>query len=153
MVEFALVAPFFMFLVCIVFDLGLTLLTQKVMDNAVREAARIIRTNQTAGSASLFVSSLCNDMRGLVPCGNLQYYVQSGDSFSNMNAGVATDANGNLQFNGTFSPGSPGQDVIVQVAYNRPTLLPWIVPALYGPNAVITTSNLLVSTVAFQNEP
>lgn len=152
-VEFALVAPLFIFLVCTVFDQGLTLLTQKVMDNAVLDATRIIRTNHTAGSVAAFRSRLCIDMHGSVPCGLLQYYVQSGDSFSTMNAGVVTNPAGNLRFNGTFNPGSPGQDVIVQVAYKRPTLVPLIIPVRSGPNIVIAATNLLVSTVAFQNEP
>jgi Flp pilus assembly protein TadG len=150
--EFALIAPFFIFFISVVFDLGLTLFTQTLLNNAARDAARLIETNQSGGSAA-FATKLCNDMEGMVPCGSLQYYVQSANSFAAMNASVQTSG-GNLKFNGTFSPGSPGQEVVVQVAYNRPTIIPWAVPYLNGPDVVISNaSNLLVSTVSFQNEP
>jgi hypothetical protein len=93
-------------------------------------------------------------MEGLVPCANLQYYVQSAASFGAMSAGVTTNGSGNLKSNGTFSPGTPGEDVVVQVAYNRPTLLPWVMRYINGTMGTASdTSNLLVATLAFQNEP
>lgn len=152
--EFALVGPFFIFFVCVIIDLGLLLFTQSVLNNAVRDAARLVMTDQTGGSAASFSAKLCDDMGSLVSCSNLQYYVQSADSFSDMSTAVTTNASGNLANAGTFSPGSPGQDVVVQVAYNRPTLLPWTIPFVDGTSVTLSKpSNLLVATVAFQNEP
>lgn len=152
-VEFAMVGPIFIFLMCVGFDLGLMLFTQSVLNNAVRDAARLIETNQ-GGGASAFSSKLCSDMEGLVPCANLQYYVQSAASFGAMSAGVTTDAGGNLKSNGTFSPGTAGEDVVAQVAYNRPTLMPWAMRYINGTiGKASKDSTLLVATVIFQNEP
>jgi len=152
-VEFALVGPLFIFMICIAFDLGLLLFTQSVLNNAARDASRLIQTNQGGGS-SAFSTALCNDVTGLIPCASLQYYVQSAASFGAMSAGVLTDAGGNLKNAGTYSAGAPGSDVVVQVAYNRPTIVPWIIPYLNGADAKISKDfNLLVATIAFQNEP
>ncbi len=153
-VEFAMVGPFFIFLICVAFDLGLLLFTQSVLNNAARDASRLIMTNQAATSSSAFTTQLCNDMEGMVPCGDLQYYVQSGATFSAMNASVQTNSGGNLQSNGVYLPGTPGEDVIVQVAYNRPTLMPWSLEYINGTSSLLSKStNLLVATVVFQNEP
>jgi Flp pilus assembly protein TadG len=153
-VEFALVGPLFVFLVAVAFDLGLVVFTQSVMDNAVRDAARLIETNQSGSTASAFAAKLCTDMEGLIPCSDLQYYVQAAGSFSAISPAVHTNSSGDLQFNGSFAPGTPGQDVVVQVAYKRPTLIPWTLVYLDGTTSTISkTSNLLVSTVVFQNEP
>jgi hypothetical protein len=111
-------------------------------------------TNQAGASSSAFSTQLCNDMGGLISCSDLQYYVQSAPSFGAMNAAVQTNSSGNLQSNGVFVPGLPGEDVIVQVAYNRPTLVPWVLDYINGTSATISKkSNLLVATVVFQNEP
>src|SRR5580698_10447507 len=86
-IEFAMVGPVYIFLVVVRFDLGLLLFTQSVLNTAARDAARIIETNQGGGS-SAFSAKLCSDMEGLVPCANLEYYVQSAASFSAMSAAV-----------------------------------------------------------------
>jgi Flp pilus assembly protein TadG len=151
-VEFALVGPLFVFLMAVAFDLGLLLFTQSVLNAATLTASRIIMTNQTGGSSTSFTTALCNNMEGLVPCADLQYYVQSASSFSAMNP-IGTSG-GNLKNAGTFSPGSAGADVVVQVAYSRPTLIPWALIYVGGHDSVISnSSNLLVSVVSFQNEP
>lgn len=152
--EFALVGPFFIFFVCVIIDLGLLLFTQSVLNNAARDAARLIMTDQTGADPTAFANALCSETNSLISCANLQFYVQSADSFSAMDATPQLDGSGNLANNGVFSPGAPGQDVIVEVAYNRPTLLPWNLPSFDGGSGTISNaSNLLVATVAFQNEP
>ena len=88
----------------------------------------------------------------MVPCGNLQYSVQSGSSF----AGLAptTSSGGTLNNNGTYAPGALGSDVVVQLAYNRQAVAPWTMVFLNGGgSSTVNTSNLLIATVAFQNEP
>ena len=50
--------------------------------------------------------------------------------------------------NTSYSPGSSGSDVVVQVGYTR-TLFTPLVSSIIGTNGQL----LLLSTVAFQNEP
>ena len=64
------------------------------------------------------------------------------------NLKVTRDANGNYVSAG-FSPGTPGQILVVTVTYNYPFFTPWIGGLVGGG----TQSALLMSTVVFQNEP
>lgn len=147
-VEFAIVAPAFILLLCISLELGLALLTQSNINYAARDAARLIMTGQiqTGGGLSAFTSRLCSDVNVLISCSSLQYNVQSGSSFSALNATVQANSNGQMT-NTQFSPGSAGSDVLVQVGYAFPCIIP-VVCKYIAENGTI----LLVSTVAFQNE-
>jgi Flp pilus assembly protein TadG len=144
-VEFAIIGSMFLLLVCMMIEVDLIMFTQSVLDNATRDAGRLIQTGQVqaaGGTATLFTNQLCSDVGTLIPCASLQYNVQSAASFSALNTTV-TSSNGTMTGTG-FSPGTSGQDVLVQVGYYRPTIIPWTAKYLYG-------SRLLISTVAFQN--
>lgn len=140
-IEFAILGSTFILLVCMTLELGLVLFTQSVMDNALRDAARLIRTNQ-ASSSSTFVSAVCSEVGTVLiaSCStNLQYYVASASSFSSLTAKTSTLPN-------TYTAGSSASDMIAQIAYKRNTIIPWAAKFLGN-------SDLLISTVAFQNEP
>jgi Flp pilus assembly protein TadG len=146
--EFALIFPVFMLFVSMIVENGLVLFTQATLDNAVFDASRLIRTGQiqlAGGSPTPFATALCNDIGVIVPCASLQYNVQSAAAFSSLSATVQLTANGNLATT-SFVPGGAGQDVLVQVAYNRPYLMPWI--SIFGGK----TGAVMVSTLAFENE-
>jgi Flp pilus assembly protein TadG len=147
--EFAIVAPVVLLLLGGVIENGIILFTQSLLDNAARDAGRLIQTGQVqqGGGVSAFTTQLCNDVSGMIPCGSLQYYVQSGGTFSSLNVTV-TNSGGTMANSGSFDAGNPGDDVAVQVAYNRPYLIP-----LVGKYMAVNGSTLLVSTVIFQNEP
>lgn len=149
-VEFAIAGPLFMLLMFFLIENGLVLFLQAALDNATRDASRLIRTGQVqlaGGSASPFTAQLCADLGNVVPCASLQYNVQSAGSFSQLSAAASVGASGNLQ-NPQFNPGTPGQVVIVQVAYNLTAFMPWFATYITG-----KTSSLLMSTTTFQNEP
>ena len=141
-IEFALLGSTFLLLVCMIFELGLILFTQSVMDNALRDAARQIMTGQITTS-STFVTRVCNETGSLVTncsSGGLKYYVQANSQFSSMTIQTTFASN-------SFSAGSTtNDDILAQIAYNRSTIIPWASTYLHG-------SNLIVSTVAFQLEP
>lgn len=148
-VEFAFAAPVFLLLVCMILEMGLALFTQANLDNATRDAARLILTGQvqTGGGSAAFQNRLCADLGTLIPCASVQYNVQAASSFGALNATVQTNGSGGMA-NPQFSPGGPGQDVLVQVAYLETGLVSWFTPLLNGHG-----SWLLMSTVAFQSEP
>jgi Flp pilus assembly protein TadG len=147
-IEFALVSPVFILLICVSLELGLILITQSNINYATRDASRLIMTGQvqTTGGQSAFTSRACGDVTFLISCSNLQYNVQSGASFADLNAAVQTDGNGNMT-NAQFSPGGPGSDVLVQIGYSFPCIIP-VACNYLAKNGTL----LLVSTVAFQNE-
>ena len=140
-IEFAILGSTFILLVCMTLELGLVLFTQSVMDNALRDAARLIRTNQ-ASSSSTFVSAVCSEVGTVLvsSCStSLQYYVASASSFSSLTAKTSTLPN-------TYTAGSSASDMIAQIGYKRNTIIPWAAKFLGN-------TDLLISTVAFQNEP
>jgi Flp pilus assembly protein TadG len=145
-IEFALLGSTFLLLVCMIFELGLILFTQSVMDNALRDAARQVMTKQiTTGSA--FQTKVCNEVGNLVTncTTNLKYYVQTGATFSAMTIQTTISSNGFTDNGGPSANGS-AQDMLAQVAYSRSTIIPWASTYLHG-------SNVILSTLAFQNEP
>jgi len=138
--EFALVGSTFLTLVCVMIELGLILFTQSLLDNGVRDGARLIRTNQ-ASSSTIFVAKVCGDVGSLIPSctTNLQYYVASAAAFSSLKAKTSTLPK-------TYTAGKTGSDMIAQVAYKRTSLISWA-------SKYLGASDLLISTIAFQNEP
>ena len=146
-VEFAIAGPLFLLLACMVIENGLFLFAQATLDNGTRDGARLIQLGRAANQATFF-NQVCADVGKLIPCGSLQYRVQSSDvGFSAMSAMVTTDAGGNMQSQG-YSPGASGDFVLVQVGYKRNYLIPWI-----GRIVSANDTALIVSSYAFQNEP
>lgn len=141
-VEFAIVAIPFLTLLFLIIGAGIQLFAYGAMDAGMRSAARQIRIGAFRGTSDSAVRSLiCSQMSGLASsCSALQIYVTSGVSFAALQA--ASVSNGTLSQTG-FAPGVGGSFVLIQVAYNAPTLLPL-------PNAMATG---FLSSTAFRNEP
>ena len=147
-VEFGIVAPVFILLICISVQIGLILVTQSNINYAARDASRLILTGQVQNGSgeSLFTGKVCSDVNVLISCSSLQYNVQSGSSFSALNPTVQANSSGNMSSTG-FSPGGPGSDVLLQIGYSFPCIIP------LACNYIATNGKLLlVATVAFQNE-
>ena len=154
-VEFAIVGSAFMLMLLAAFEFGYMLFVQSVLDNAARDAARMIRTGQAQQSSnptSTFQTLLCSDVGSLIGCSNIIYQAQVFNNWTGAQTAVNTPptrtASGNFVSSG-FSPGTAGQIVVVTVTYNYPFFTPWIGGLLGGS----TNSALLMSTVVFQNEP
>jgi Flp pilus assembly protein TadG len=154
-VEFALVGSMFMVMLLASFEFGFMLFVQSVLDNAARDAARLIRTGQvqTSGNpTSTFQTLLCNEVGSLIGCGSIIYQAKVLNDWSDaqtaMNTPPVRDANGNYVSAG-FSPGTAGQIMVVTVTYNYPFITPWIGGLVGGS----TNTALMMSTVVFQNEP
>jgi len=148
--EFAIVGSLFMMFVGMIMENGVLLFQQSILDNATARASRLIRTGQIqlAGTGvTSFTTELCTQVGSIIPCSSLQYKVTAAAAFSSLSTTVATDGAGNLTGSGTFTPGTTGQDVVVQVAWNRPYIIPWV-GNLVNPGG----GNFMVSTFAFRNE-
>jgi Flp pilus assembly protein TadG len=154
-IEFAIIGSSFMLMVLAAFECGYMLFVQSVLDNAARDAARLVRTGQAqqSGTAqSTFSTLLCNEVGSIIGCGSLVYQAQVFNDWSSAQTAVNTpatrDSNGNFISSG-FSAGTAGQIMVVTVTYNYPFFTPWIGGAVGNG----TNSALLSSTVVFQNEP
>jgi Flp pilus assembly protein TadG len=172
-VELAFVGPPFLLLLLGIFELGLTLTTQSLLDGAVRDAARLIRTGQVQTQNSpitVFQNLLCSDMSAIMTVSQCNsqiiFEVQVFTSFGTVSFTPCT-FNANQTGAGTacqFSPGTGSQIVGVQASYPRPFIIPWVGACLSGGScwAGLGTTNgtnpgsgtvTLMSTVIFQNEP
>jgi Flp pilus assembly protein TadG len=154
-IEFAVVGSCFMLMLLASFEFGYMLFIQSVLDNAARDAARLIRTGQAQQSAdanTTFQTLLCNDVGSLIGCGSLIYQSQVFNNWTAAQTAVNTpptrNANGTYVSAG-FSAGTQSQIVVVTVTYNYPFFTPWIGSLLGGSSSTA----LLMSTVVFQNEP
>jgi Flp pilus assembly protein TadG len=154
-IEFAIVGGSFMLMLLAAFEFGYMLFVQSVLDNAARDAARLIRTGQAQSSGnatSTFSTLLCNEVGSMIGCGNIVYQAQVFNDWTSAKTAVNTtptrDANGNFVSSG-FSAGTAGQILVVTVSYNYPFFTPWIGRLVGG----ASQSALLESVVVFQNEP
>lgn len=143
-VEFAFVAPMFLLLVFFILQVGLSLFTQVVLDNATNAAARQIQIGSTTGASLSTVRALiCSKTFYLVPSctSNLQIYATSATTFSGL---VSPTFSGSTMTPTTFTPGGSGSYVLLEVAYKRPFSLPM---------ASTVTGKFSISVVAFESEP
>ncbi len=158
-VEFALVATPFAALLVALLQTALVFFAGRVLDETVEEASRYILTGQaqTAGlTQSQFASYLCNDVNtyaSLFNCNNFMINVQSYSSFAAANTTTPTltfNAQGQVTNSWAYSPGDPGDIVVVQVMYQWPIVLG---PLGFNLSNLSNGNRLLVSTAVFKNEP
>jgi Flp pilus assembly protein TadG len=156
MVEFALVAPAFLGMLIAIFETTIFLFAQQTLQNAAVEAGRMFLTGSAQASGltqSQFNSDVCPTMvSSLFNCNNLQINVSTYASFSSASTSAPPlyDGSGNVLTAGTFSPGTPGQIMVVQLVYPWPIVggpLGWVLPNTgYG-------TAVMMGTTAFKVEP
>jgi Flp pilus assembly protein TadG len=155
-VEFALVAGPFLGLIAAIVQTFLVFFAQELLESVVQLASRQILTGQVQ-SAQLtqagFQQAVCNQVVILFSCGGLMVDVQVPTSWSAANTAAPTltyDGQGNVTNSWQFTPGNPGDPVVVRVMYQWPIFL-----GRFGfcPSVQSNGTCLIMATAAFQNEP
>lgn len=155
-IEFGMIAAPFLALVFAIMETALVFFAGQTLETAGADSARLIMTGQaqsTGFSQSQFKDAVCSKIHGLFNCATGLYVdVKTYTSFATIdNSKLPLDANGNLQ-TGSFGyqPGGPGDIVVVRLMYQWPVYV-----SLLGLNLADAAGNkrLLMSTVAFRNEP
>lgn len=154
-VEFAFVGvPFFMVLFAIL-ETGLFLWAGQVLDSATANSARLILTGQVQAQGMTrdqFKANLCSRIVGLIDCvGGVLIDVKVYASWAAVDIGRPVDTTGHVTATGqTFEAGTAGSIVVVRSVYPYPILF-----RTFGLDMsdLADGKRLLVSTVAFQNEP
>lgn len=155
-VEFALVAAPFLALLVGLLQTGVVFLAGRVLDEVVAQSGRYIMTGQAQQSnmtAAQFANYVCTNTFALFNCAKFMINVQNYNSFSaaSTTAPVLTfDAQGNVTNTWSYSPGNPGDIVVVQVMYQWPIVLG---PLGFNLANLSNGNRLLMSTAAFKNEP
>ncbi|MGU3363075.1 TadE/TadG family type IV pilus assembly protein [Methylobacterium sp. M6A4_1b] len=142
-VEVALITPCFLAMILAWIEVGLCLLMLSTLDNAARDASRLLRIGSVNEAA--FKAAICAKASPFIPCDKIVYYVQSGASFASLTPATSTST-GVLSKTG-FNPGSSGSDVVLQIGYSKPPLSGILKGTGFDANV------LLLTTLSFQNEP
>jgi Flp pilus assembly protein TadG len=152
-VEFAIIAPIFFFLMFVIAETALVFIAEQVMDNAVFETARLIRTGQVQSmSDEEFEAAVCGRMSVFINCDSANFYidVQSFDSFNDMVLTPPLDEDEEFDEPAGFDFGTASKIVVMRVYYQWPT------NPIFGALSLKNLANgkrLIGSFAAFCNEP
>ncbi len=158
-IEFAIIAPIFFFLMFVIAETALIFIAEQVMDNAVFETARLIRTGQVQladMSDADFKTEICNRMSVFIDCNSGNFYldVKRYTTFSDMATQSSVSPvkpDGTFNDPGSFQFGTPNQIVIVRAYYQ------WKTNKIFGNLSLSTPGlngkRLIGSFAAFCNEP
>jgi Flp pilus assembly protein TadG len=153
-VDFALVMLPFLAVLMAIIESAIVLFAGQVLQTATTNSARQIMTGQaqTAGlSAAQFKTSVCASLTVMFNCSNLYIDVESFPSFSSVSLASPTNANGTLNSgNFGYSPGNPGDVVVVRLFYQWPIFAAGL---SFGLVNSANNTNTLIATAAFRNEP
>ena len=152
-VEFALVGVPFIIMVIGIIEMALMFTANSLLEASTSEAARQIRIGavQQTGGEDAFKDALCGFAETLIPCDDIQYQVQSVDSFEDAQdfPEATFDEEGNLQ-DQNFDAGGVNDIVLIRVVYKYPIKTPLM-------QLILTNNNdgnrILMSTVVLQTEP
>jgi Flp pilus assembly protein TadG len=154
-VEFGLVAAPFLALVFAIIETAIVFFAGQALETAGADSARLIMTGQAQMQGfdqAKFKNAVCDRVHGVFNCEEgLQVDVKKYGKFDDISNAKPIDAEGNLDTSAFgYQPGGPGEIVVVRLIY------PWpVYVSLMGLNLADMAGGkrLLVSTVAFRNEP
>jgi len=154
-VEFALVAPAFLAMLFAIIQVTLFLFAQQMVQNAAVQAGRMFLTGSAQSSAltqSQFATAVCPMVQALLTCSKLQINVANYSSFSGASTAAPPlyNSSGQLQTTGSYSYGTQGTIMVVQLVYPWPTF--GIPLGAVLPNTGYGTVELMGVT-AFRVEP
>jgi Flp pilus assembly protein TadG len=165
-IEFAMIAPVFFLLLMATVEAGIIFFAQSALQNAVNDAARMIRTGQTtcfstdtngnclAMTQEQFRTQICNEVSTLLSDCNgpsLQFDVNAYTAgFGGASNASPLDVNNNLPNLTTFNTGSACEVVLVRAFYKWPVFTPMLYFFLAN---MAGNYHLLATAAAFRNEP
>jgi Flp pilus assembly protein TadG len=150
-----MVAPLFFFLMFVIAETALIFVAEQVMDNAVSDAARLVRTGQAqkaAMSKEDFKAEVCARMAVFVTCQSSAFYldVKAYNSFAEVQMAKPLNADETFQDEGAYVFGGAMQIVVVRAYYQWPT------NKIFGSLSLANLANgkrMIGSFAAFRNEP
>jgi Flp pilus assembly protein TadG len=152
-VEFALVAPVFFALLFAIIETAIVFFAGQVLETITQDSARMIMTGQAqaaAFTATEFKTFVCGQIPALFTCDQVYVDVQSYPAFTNVVINNQIDAGSNFINNMQYSPGGPGDIVVVRLFYQWPL---FVTGLGYNIANLAGSQRLLVASAAFRNEP
>lgn len=153
-IEFGFIAPPFFFLLFSMFEIGLTYTADAVLQNAVNDTARMIRTGQVDSQDITdvqFRAEVCNRINVLLDCDGdrLQIDVRKFDGFGGAGFSSPLDADGKFRDDYKYEPGGPCDVILVRAFYKWNAVMPGLDRLMSN----MKDGRLLMGTAAIRNEP
>lgn len=157
-VEFAILGVPFFAIVAAILQTSLVFLSGQILESAVSDASRAIRTGQAQKSSATindFRADVCDRLFGLFSdCSKLYVNVIEVTNFQSATTSVPIDPDCTSDCtwtdNGTWKPGGGQSIVMVQVYYRYPVIVQL---GPFGISNLADGSRLLGAFALFQNEP
>ena len=170
-IEFAMVAPVFLLILMATIETGVIFFAQTTLQNAVNDAARLVKTGQAACftkaaddtclpiTADQFRKQICDEVIALLHVcnkdadgnSNLQFDVKSYSAgFGGVSNSSPLDAGGGLPKLTAFDTGKACDVVLVRAFYRWPIATPMLGFLLSNMSG---SDHLLSTAAAFRNEP
>jgi Flp pilus assembly protein TadG len=154
-IEFAIIAPVFFFLMFVIAETALVFIAEQVLDNAVFETSRLIRTGQVQNggmSKADFKQEVCDRVEIFIDCNSANFYldVKSYNDFSEISFSKPVDDDEEFTDAGDYEFGTESAIVVVRCYYQWPT------NTVFGSLSLKNLANgkrLIGSWAAFRNEP
>jgi len=127
-VEFALIAPAFLAMLIAILETTLFLFAQATLQNAAVDAGRLFMTGQAQNAGTTqtqFQNEICPMVSALFTCGNLMVNVEAYSDFGSASASAPTltyNSDGTVSNSWSYSAGTPGQVMVVQLVYQWPII-------------------------------
>jgi Flp pilus assembly protein TadG len=160
--EFAFLSPIFFALIYAILETSVVFLAGQILDSAVQDASRDIRTGQPASAtATLFRAKICDRLYGMFDCSSLKIRVEEIASFASASVSnpISNDPDCDdpdtaayecWTITESYDSGASSTIVLVQVFYRWPT----IVNLPYANLGTLAGGGRLLSAVrVFKNEP
>lgn len=153
-VEFAMIAAPFFFLLFAMLEVAAVFFVGTVLENAVLEASRQVRTGQ-AQSAGMslggFRTEVCNRIAVIGNCDRLEIDVRVFENFGDVDQSSPIDEGGEIDTSGFgWDPGDAGDIVLVRVFYRWSLMTPNFGTAMSN---MTDNQRLITSATVFRNEP
>jgi Flp pilus assembly protein TadG len=161
-IEFAFLAPIFFALVYAILETSITFLAGQILDSAVQDASREIRTGSgDAANVTLFRAEVCERLYGMFDCADLKIRVETISTFASTTVTTPVNNDPNCDDPDTpddyecwtiteaYSAGAASSIMLVQVFYRWPTLVNLGVDLGSLPGG----GQLLSAVRVFKNEP
>ncbi len=152
-VEFAMVAAPFLAMMFAIIETAIVFFAGQALETAAADSARLIMTGQAQNAGydkTKYKEAVCAKIYGLFNCtAGLHVDVKSYTNFASVPLAKPITG-GVMDTNTSYSPGTPGDIVVVKLMYQWPVYV-----SLLGLNLSDLSGGkrLLMSTVAFRNEP
>ena len=153
-IEFGFLAVPFTLLAVGILEVSLMFAGGNLLEGAVADAARLVRTGQiqqSGGTESTFRDAICDSASAIIDCTEVQFEVVpvgSGSFFDVTSLPAEFDDDGNFQGRG-FDPGGVNDVMLVRAVYDYEVITPLVGDIITGGTGELR----LMSTIIFQTEP